>query len=87
MTRRHRNPAVYAAAVLVVIALGGGTWWLLSGAQSVAGTPRLVVDRTEMDLGDLPFNAPAEAVFSLTNRGNGTLKIIGTPPVKAVKGC
>jgi hypothetical protein len=59
---------------------------VVAGAAS-SGTPRLVVDRTEIDLGDLPFDQRATAVFTLTNAGNGVLNIIEEPPVEVVKGC
>jgi hypothetical protein len=46
-----------------------------------------MVDRSEVDLGDLPFNAPAKTVFTLTNTGDGVLRIIEEPPVEVLKGC
>jgi hypothetical protein len=45
------------------------------------------VDRTEIDLGRLPFERPARATFALTNVGDGTLTLDGSPPVRAVEGC
>jgi hypothetical protein len=45
------------------------------------------VDREVVDLGDLPYGAPARAVFTLTNAGPGLLKLAGVPRVEAVKGC
>lgn len=74
--------------VLAVIVLGAGTfWWLSAGPDASGGTPRLVVDREVVELGDLPFEAPARVVFTLTNTGNGPLKIAEVPRVKAVQGC
>jgi hypothetical protein len=46
-----------------------------------------VVDRTEVDLGSLPFEAPATVVFTLTNAGDGLLRIADVPPVRVLKGC
>ena len=70
-----------------VLLLIGFFWWSMSSQSTRSGTPQLVVDRTEVDLGTLRYNAPALAVFTLTNIGNGVLKIFEEPIVKAVKGC
>jgi hypothetical protein len=51
------------------------------------GTPRLVVDRTTIDLGDLPYGRSVEAVFRLANAGDGVLVIDGRPSVAVTKGC
>lgn len=82
-----RRPGWRRAAfgVLVLVAAGGGgLWWLW---DAFGGTPRLVVDQTEVDLGALPFEAPARVVFTLTNAGDGLLKIADVPPVRVLKGC
>jgi len=75
-------------AVLGLMAIGvAGCWWPAKAGEASDGIPRLVVDRTEVDLGDLPFEAPAKAVFTLTNTGDGVLKLAGEPQVKVLKGC
>jgi hypothetical protein len=74
--------------VLGLMAIGvAACWWPAQAGDASDGRPRLVVDRTEVDLGDLPFDAPAKAVFTLTNTGDGVLKIVGEPQVKVLKGC
>jgi hypothetical protein len=45
------------------------------------------VDRTEVDLGTLPFETPARVVFTLTNAGDGLLRIADVPPVRVLEGC
>ena len=73
---------------LAVIVLGAGTfWWQTESLGTYGGTPRLVLDREVVELGDLPFEAPARVVFTLTNTGNGPLRIAEVPRVKAVQGC
>ena len=75
-------------AVLGLMVIGiAGCWWLAKAGEASDEMPRLVVDRTEVDLGDLPFEAPAKAVFTLTNAGNAVLKLAGEPEVKVLKGC
>lgn len=77
-----------ALGVLGLVAVGGAAfWWVADGPDAAGGTPRLVVDRTEMDLGRLPFEAPARAVFTLTNAGDGSLRLADVPRVKVLKGC
>jgi hypothetical protein len=81
--RRWRAAALGALAVGAIAA--GALWWWIGDAA--AGTPRLVLDRDVVDLGYLPFDTPARVVFTLTNGGDGTLRITGEPPVRVAKGC
>ncbi len=85
-----RRPPWRLVAVGAVLLVGVGAaafWWLSEAQNASAGKPRLMVDRTEVDLGDLPFNAPAKVVFTLTNAGGSPLDLSDNPPVRAVKGC
>jgi len=76
--------AVVGAVLVIGIAAG---WWISGGPDAWGDRPRLVLDREVVDLGDLPFDAPARVVFTLTNAGPGLLKLAGVPRVEAVKGC
>ena len=76
-----------AVAIVAVIVAGGASWWLSAAPNASGGTPRLVVDRTEVDVGALPFEALARVVFTLTNAGAGPLTLADVPRVKALKGC
>ena len=85
---RRRPWRLVALGTLLQIPAGAASFWWLSEAQNAsAGKPRLMVDRTEVDLGHLPFNAPAKVVFTLTNAGGNPLELSDNPPVRAVKGC
>jgi len=84
--KRSKAPAIILAVVLLLV-LGAGGWWLWPGASpSAGGTPKLALDRTEIDLGYLRFNTPAYAAFTLTNTGDGLLTLT-TGPVRAIQGC
>ena len=85
---RHgwRSRALVAAAVVLVLA-AGGAWWLWPTPEAEGGTPRFVVDRDTIDLGDFPFNKMASASFTITNAGDGTLKLTRIGSVKALEGC
>jgi hypothetical protein len=72
---------------LGVIVIAAALWWLSLPQAASGGTPRLVLDREVVDLGYLRFEAPARAVFLLTNTGDGLLKLSGIPRVSVLKGC
>lgn len=77
-----------ALGALGLIAIGAAAFWWLSGDRgTLGGTPRLVLDREVVDLGYLPYEAPARVVFTLTNAGDGPLKLVDAPQVKVLKGC
>ena len=85
---RRPNWCRAAPLTVVLVALGSaGIWWLGQAQNAVGETPRLAVDRTEMDLGRFPFEAPARAVFVLRNEGSAPLQIVEVSPVRALKGC
>ena len=71
----------------VVIVATALLWWPRAGEHVMGGTPQLIVDQTEIDLGRLAYNQLAMAVFTLTNGGDGVLRILDAPVVRAVKGC
>ena len=82
--RRWRRTAL---ALGLLIASAASVAWLLGARDGLGGTPRLVLDRTDVDLGDLAFEAPAGAVFTVRNVGDGVLKLAGAPSVSVVRGC
>ena len=97
--RRHTKPgatpgwrsmgrrATLIAAVVLVAAAGVVAWLRWPSATAEGGTPRLVVERTETDFGYQRYDSPVRAVFTLTNAGDGPLRLVETPRVRAVAGC
>jgi hypothetical protein len=85
--RRGRRRWVMLGVLAAIVAAAGTFWWQSESLGTYGGTPRLVVDREVVELGTLPFEAPARVVFTLTNAGDGALKIAEVPRVKAVVGC
>ena len=77
---------VTIAAVAAVAGITAYGLWpqapLLTG-----GTPRLVVDRTTIDLGDVAYERFVDATFTLTNEGDGVLALAGRPTVAVTQGC
>jgi len=84
--RTRRTWRVLAPVALLAVA-AAGTWWASAAQNASGGTPRLVVDRSEIDLGRFPYEGRARAVFTLTNAGDVPLRIVEVSPVKALKGC
>ena len=82
---RHTSWRWFAlGAIVLIVLLAGALWW---SPTATGGRPRLTLDREVVDLGDLQFDTPARVVFTLSNAGDGQLKIAEELSVKAVKGC
>ncbi|RME74295.1 MAG: hypothetical protein D6784_10250, partial [Chloroflexi bacterium] len=77
----------------LVLILGGAVFlWQANDTDAsftpvVEGAPRLAVDRTEVDEGDVPLNKMIRSSFTLTNVGDQPLQIMGEPEVELVEGC
>lgn len=54
---------------------------------AVAGTPRLVVSETDLDLGTQKYNTTARASFQIRNDGDGTLTLSVPDRPTVVEGC
>jgi hypothetical protein len=87
--KRSRRRGRWLATIAVVAAAAGiTTYGLRPRAPLVTGgTPRLVVDSTTIDFGNVHFYQFVEAVFTLTNAGGGALAIDGWTKVAVAKGC
>ncbi len=87
----RRLPWLWIAAGAAVALIAGGAVMLSArpapSAPSVAGVPRLAVDRTTVDEGYVKFGTSVHETFRLSNDGNQPLQILGTPQVELVQGC
>lgn len=73
---------------LVLIAAGAAAFWWPGGPEGGgSGAPRLVVDRADVDLGYQRFDTPARVVFTLSNAGEGSLRLTEAPRVVLKAGC
>ncbi len=87
----RRLPWLWIAAGTAVVLIVGGVVMALAQTSpapaSVAGAPRLAVDRTAVDEGYQKFGAAVHETFRLSNAGTRPLQIQGTPQVELVQGC
>jgi hypothetical protein len=82
---------ILGGALLLII---GGVWlaWPNNNIDpsfepEVTGAPRLVVDQTTIDEGDVKVNTQIRTAYRLQNVGDQPLKILGEPAVELVEGC
>ena len=53
----------------------------------VTGAPRLAVDQSTIDEGDVPLGKTIRSVFRLQNVGDQPLTVLDEPRVEVVEGC
>lgn len=68
-------------AAALALALGGG------GGGSASGTPKLAVDKDEVNLGDVKLGQTVTVDFTLTNTGDGPLTFSKAPYIEVKEGC
>jgi hypothetical protein len=85
--RRDRIRRVILGGLILIAAGGAAIWWYAASPGTLSGTPRLVVDRTDVNLGYLRFSSRASATFTLTNAGDGPLVVQDVPRVIVKAGC
>jgi hypothetical protein len=66
-------------AAVWLVAQGAG-WMAADPASGSAGTPRLVVETSQVDLGSLIRGQKAEAEFRLRNAGDAVLRLESVKP-------
>jgi hypothetical protein len=80
-----------AAAGLLLLGLAAFALW--RGASTpkvtpeVTGAPKLKVDKSDVDLGNVQLGQTVEVAFELTNAGDRQLRFTDVPYVEVVEGC
>ena len=83
---------VLVALALLLVAAGAWLLWRPFSTEpdfvpEVSGAPRLAVDQTTLDAGDVKFETPVQAAFRLRNVGDKSLHILNEPQVELIEGC
>jgi hypothetical protein len=83
---------LWSAAVALFLVVGGIVVWNQPDRQTttppqVTGAPRLAVDQTTIDEGNVPLGKSIRSAFHLQNVGDRSLQILGEPQVEVVEGC
>ena len=80
-----------AAAGIVLLGLAAFALWrgasTPKAAPEVTGAPKLKVDKSDVDLGDVQLGQTVEVAFELTNAGDRQLRFTDVPFVEVVEGC
>lgn len=92
--RKRRSPllpAIIVIAGFLMLGIGFLAAGRLGGNDKaeieVFGSPKLVVDNEEIDLGDVPLGKTVEVSFKLTNAGDQPLRFAESPWIELVAGC
>jgi hypothetical protein len=84
---------IVSGAAIVLIVVGLALWWSSTASapttptQTGNNTPRLAVNRTTIDEGEVKLDTPVRSAFRLSNAGSEPLQILGEPQVELVEGC
>lgn len=93
-TAAHPTRWLWLIVAGAVILLGGGLSLVWASGQSrsvtpaeTSGSPRLAVDQTMIDEGNVKLDTPIQTSFRLRNTGDQTLRILDEPRVELIEGC
>lgn len=83
---------IWAGVGLLFFVIGGIVLWNRFDSQTtlapqVTGAPRLAVDQTMIDEGDVKLGKLVRSAFRLQNVGDQPLQILGEPMVEVIEGC
>jgi len=72
---------------LVLLAVIAGVVFSWMRPPTPSGSPRAEIDKSEIDFGDVSFEKPVEAVFTVKNVGDAPLRILNEPYTELLQGC
>lgn len=88
----RRSGLLWIGAGLLLLLLGSLVFWnrvnrTPAPPPQVTGAPRLAVDQSTLDEGDVPLGKTIRSVFRLQNVGDQPLTVLDEPQVEVVEGC
>ncbi len=91
----RRIPWLWLAVGSALLLVAAGLIFVWNSGQTadpnftpeITGSPRLSVEQTEIDEGDIKLNKTIRTAFRLKNVGDQPLQIKGEPVVELVEGC
>lgn len=93
-SRRTPWPIIVGSAMVLLLVLGivfvirpSAPADTSTNTTPAADAPRLVVDRQQIDFGQVPLDIPVKATFQLSNVGGQPLQIVSQPIVEVKQGC
>lgn len=78
---------VVVLGLTLFFALRGNTAQAPNFTPAVTGSPKLVADREEVDLGDVRLGQTVEVSFAIANTGDRPLRFTEAPYVEVAEGC
>lgn len=83
---------LWTGAALLLLLVGSLVLWnrvnrTPAPPPQVTGAPRLAVDQSTIDEGDVPLGKTIRSVFRLQNVGDQLLTVLDEPRVEVVEGC
>ena len=85
---KSRLPLVLIIAAGVVL-IAAGIFFARqgSGSPESGGTPKIAVDREEIDYGEVKLDTPLVFTINVTNTGDGVLRFKDAPYIEVQEGC
>lgn len=87
-----RSGLLWIGAGILLLLVGSLVLWnrvnrTPAPPPQVTGAPRLAVDQSTLDEGDVSLGKTIRSVFRLQNVGDQPLTVLGEPQVEVVEGC
>lgn len=83
---------LWGGAGVLLLLIGSLVLWNRANREpapppQVTGAPRLAVEQSTIDEGDVPLGKTIRTVFHLQNVGDQPLTVLSEPQVEVVEGC
>ena len=92
MDKQKRNlqkqPATPVLALVIgAVLLIAAALFFVFGSSHASGTPKLQVDQSKIDFGDVKLDTSETFAIKVVNTGDGVLTFTETPYIEVLEGC